>query len=61
MILYVMWDGSVNQMGYSPSGDIVEDFWWSIEEHGLNYVWEQLDYSVGSDPNFKNHEKPIRG
>lgn len=60
MILFVMWDGRVNQVGYRPSGEIIEDFWWDLKQgsHDFSYVWEQLDYSHGSDPTFKSHRDP---
>ncbi len=60
MILFVMWNGRVNQLGYEPSGMVRENFWWNMEtsEHNYSYIWEQLDYSLGSDPNFKHHRDP---
>ena len=61
MILYVMWDGRVNQIGYKPDGSVQENFWWQITEGNGRYLWENLDYSVGSDPNFKIHSIPIQG
>ena len=61
MILYVMWVGRVNQIGYKPDGFVQENFWWQITEGNGQYLWENLDYSFGSDPNFKIHSKPIQG
>lgn len=60
MILFVMWDGRVNQIGYEPSGKISENFWWDLNEgdRDYSYIWEQLDYSHGSDPAFAHHHDP---
>jgi len=60
MILFVMWDGRVNQVEYEPSGKIRSDWWWDInkEKHDYSYIWNDLDYSHGSDPNFERHQKP---
>ena len=60
MILFVMWNGRVNQLGYEPSGKVRENFWWNIEssEHDYSYIWEQLDYPQGSDSNFMHHRDP---
>ena len=61
MILFVMWDGRVNQVEYEPSGEVSGDFWWKLELPRYDYVWEQLDYTQGSDPDFKTHQKPTKG
>ena len=60
MILFVMWDGRVNQIGYKPSGKIAEDLWWNLNEgdRDYSYIWEQLDFSHGSDPAFEHHHDP---
>jgi hypothetical protein len=60
MILFVMWDGRVNQIGYEPSGKAEENFWWNLNERprDYSYIWEQLDYSKGSDPEFMRHRDP---
>ncbi|MBA3662576.1 MAG: hypothetical protein H0W64_12725 [Gammaproteobacteria bacterium] len=31
MIIYVMRDGTCNQVRYSPEGKITEDFWWKMD------------------------------
>ena len=63
MILFVMWDGRVNQIGYKPSGMITENFWWhlSSDSHDYSYIWKQVDYTYGSDPKFQRHKDPRRG
>jgi len=60
MILFVMWSGAVNQIGYSPEGEIGEDFWWDINgsDRDYSYMWDQVDFSKGSDPLFERHDDP---
>lgn len=43
MILYVFEDGKVNQVGFTPDGEVREDFWWEIEPD--SYIWDQIDRS----------------
>ena len=57
MILFVFWGGRVRQFGYSPDGIVKEDFWWQITPD-QSYIWQQLDYSKGSDPRFRHHADP---
>jgi hypothetical protein len=61
MILYVMWDGRVHQTNHEPDGTTTSDFWWSIGSGTHQYLWDQLNYLVGSDPEFKTHKDPRRG
>lgn len=56
IILFVMWDGRVNELQYKPSGKITSNSWWHIKAE--SYIWKQLDFSVGSDPGFKVHNDP---
>ena len=53
MILFVMWDGRVNQVEYEPSGTVSADWWWKIDKKRHDYILEQLDYTHGSKPDFK--------
>jgi len=57
MILFVFWDGRVRQRGYSPTGAVEEDFWWHITPAQKD-IWKQVDYSKGSDPQFRRHADP---
>lgn len=62
MILFVLWDGRVNQLGYTPSGEVHENFWWNLrtKTQDFSYLWDQLEYKYGTDPEFKNHKDPRR-
>ena len=60
MILFVMWDGRVNQRGYRPDGTVREDFWWDLNDKKdyYSHIWDELDFSVGGDPDFLRHPDP---
>jgi|GEM_PF-3022721 len=60
-IYFYFWDGRVRQRGYEPDGTLREDFWWPaamrLKLHD-SASWKNVDFSHGSDPNFKHHADP---
>ena len=57
MILYGFWDDRFRQLHYTPSGKVTSDFWFKIED-STAWIWNNVDFTKGSDPAFKKHEDP---
>jgi len=57
MILYGFWDDRFRQLEYSPSGDVTSDFWFKIED-STAWIWNDVDFTQGNDPNFNKHQDP---
>ena len=60
-INYHFWDGRVLETDYSPKGKCLRSDWTShtvYEAPGYYRSWEMVDFSKGSDPEFKHHKDP---
>lgn len=55
---YFFWDGSVRMMKFLPAGKVVEDFWWADKLKSGDEYWSAVDFSYGSDKEFKRHPDP---
>jgi hypothetical protein len=58
LIEYFFWDGRVRQIVYRPDGSVHDDFWWPYKIKPGDGWWGGLDFSYGSDPEFKRHKDP---
>ena len=54
---YYFWDGRSRSMSYTPYGDIQDDQWEPRIKAGSPF-WDDVDFSYGSDPQFKKHKDP---
>lgn len=60
-ISFVMWDGTVNEVYYKPDGKVISAGWWRLKDMKVlepQNVWHSVDFSHGSDPDFKKHKDP---
>jgi len=65
-IIYHFWDGRILWIHYAPDGKIIDEEWSRHPtdplkiKSGREYVfsWEMVDFSKGSDPDFKHHKDP---
>ncbi len=57
MILFVFWDGRIRQINYEPDGSSHDAQWWHLGPENQFY-WDQVDFTHGSDPLFRNHPDP---
>jgi hypothetical protein len=57
MILYGFWDDRFRQMHYTPTGEVTSEFWFKIDE-STKWIWNNVDFTQGSDPWFKTHQDP---
>lgn len=61
LVSFVMWDGRVNETYYKPDGQIISAGWWTLKDSKAldpQQLWHSVDFSYGSDPNFKKHKDP---
>lgn len=58
-ITYFFWNGRVRQCTFAPDGQRLDDFWWPDDFLKRNpSLWNEVDFSAGSDPQFKFHVDP---
>jgi hypothetical protein len=57
MILYGFWDDRFRQIHYTPTGDVVNEFWFKIDE-STKWIWDGVDFTQGADPSFERHQDP---
>ena len=60
-IAYHFWDGRIRRLIYSPEGKVTDDQWLHHQPNevpGYMNAWDMVDFSQGSDPEFKRHSDP---
>lgn len=60
-IAYHFWDGRIRSLIYSPEGRMMNDQWLHHQPNEVpSYInaWDMVDFSQGSDPEFKRHPDP---
>ena len=57
MILYGFWEDRFRHVEYTPSGKVTGDFWFEIDD-STKWIWDNVDFTQGSDPSFKMHQDP---
>ena len=58
MIEFFFWDGRVQQRDYEPDGTQTDSFWWPSTMKVNRNLWDQVDFTQGADPTFKQHADP---
>jgi len=57
-VFYFFWDGRVVQRQYEPDGTLVSDGNWKNRVNPGDAWWQNVDFTHGSDPEFKHHADP---
>ena len=59
-ITYVFWDGTLRLVLYKPNGEVTGGWWVKGKDKFKqgSSAWNRVDFTFGSDPNFKTHTDP---
>ena len=57
-IIYLFWDGKIYQTQHNPDGSIISGGWSDTAINPDSKIWNYVDYSFGSDPDFQRHDDP---
>jgi hypothetical protein len=57
VVMYVFWNGRVLQYQYSRHGKLEGRVDWKLDKTDYDW-WSEVDYSYGSDPEFRRHKDP---
>jgi hypothetical protein len=57
-IIYLFWNGKIYQTQHNPDGSIISEGWSDTPVASDSKIWNNIDYSFGSDPGFERHKDP---